>query len=74
MKRGSLSTISLVCLRTLKCTKFDSFGWVMVEFMYAQVTNKILGIVSASNYVVLICDEVNTFDNKSWISIHIYVM
>ncbi len=46
----------------------------MVEFMYAQVTNKILGIVSASNYVVLICDEVNTFDNKSWISIHIYVM
>jgi hypothetical protein len=46
----------------------------MVEFMYAQVINKILGIVSSSNYVALICDEVNILDNRSWISIHIYVM
>jgi hypothetical protein len=42
--------------------------------MYVQVTNIILGIVYASNYVALICDEVNTLDNRSLISIHIYVM
>jgi hypothetical protein len=46
----------------------------MAEFMYAQVTNKIMGIVFTSNYVALICDEMNTLDNRNWISIHIYVM
>jgi hypothetical protein len=37
----------------------------MAKFMYAQVINKILGIVSAFNYVVLTCDEVNIVDNES---------
>jgi hypothetical protein len=53
---------------------FDSSNWVMVEFMYAQMINKILGIVSAFKYVVLTCDEVNIVDIGSWISIHAYVM
>jgi hypothetical protein len=42
--------------------------------MYAQMINKNLGIVFASDYVALTCDEVNIIDNKSWISINTYVM
>jgi hypothetical protein len=53
---------------------FDSSSWVMVEFMYAQMINKILEIFSAFNYVVLTCDEVSIVDIGSWISIHAYVM
>jgi deoxyribodipyrimidine photolyase-like uncharacterized protein len=53
---------------------FDSSSWVMVEFMYAQMINKILGIDSTFNYAVLTCDELNIVDIKSWISIHAYVM
>jgi hypothetical protein len=46
----------------------------MVEFMYAQMINKILGIVSTFNYVALTYDEVSNVDIESWISIHGYVM
>jgi hypothetical protein len=37
----------------------------MAKFMYAQVTNKILGIVFVFNYVALTCDEVSIVDNES---------
>ncbi len=53
---------------------FDSYSQIMVEFMYAQMINKILGIVSTFNYVALTCDEVSNVDIGSWISIHAYVM
>jgi hypothetical protein len=52
----------------------DFSGWVLVEFMYAQVNNAIMAIVSIVNYVALICDEVNMVDIGSWISIHVYMM
>jgi hypothetical protein len=52
----------------------DSSSWIMVEFMYAQVTNAIMVVVSIANHVALTCDEVSTMDNKSWISIHAYLM
>jgi len=42
--------------------------------MYAQMINEILGIFFAFNYVALTCDEVNTIDIGSWISIHAYVI
>ncbi len=60
--------------QNLKMHCFDSCSWVMVEFMYAQMINKNLGIVSTFNYVVLTCDEVSTIDIGSWISIQAYVM
>jgi hypothetical protein len=60
--------------KNLKMHWFDSCSWVMVEFIYAQMINKILGIVSVFNYVALTCDEVSTIDIGSWISIHVYVM
>ncbi len=37
----------------------------MAEFMYAHVTNKILGIIFGFNYVALTCDEVSSIDNRS---------
>jgi hypothetical protein len=46
MKKGSLFTL-LVCLKTLNATRFDSFRWVMIKFVYVQMTNKILGIFYA---------------------------
>jgi hypothetical protein len=60
--------------KNLKMHWFDFCSWVMVEFMYAQMINKILGTVFAFNYVALTCDEVSTIDIGSWISIHAYVM
>jgi hypothetical protein len=57
-----------------KMYQFDSSSWIMVEFMYAQVTEAILAIIFFVNYVALPCDEVNIVDNGSWISIHAYVV
>jgi hypothetical protein len=34
----------------------------MVEFMYAQVTNVIMVVISIVNHVALTCDKVNTMD------------
>jgi len=53
---------------------FDNLGWIMAEFMYVQVTKVIMVIISIANYVAFTCDEVNTMDNGSWISIHTYMM
>jgi hypothetical protein len=33
-----------------------------------------MATISIVNYVALTCDEVNTMDNESWISIYTYVM
>jgi hypothetical protein len=63
-KRKSLYSF-LGVLKNPKMQWFNSYGWVLAEFMYAQVTNKIFKIVSYSNYVALTCDEVNTIDNMS---------
>ena len=52
----------------------DNFGWIMVEFMYAEVRIAISRVLVGANYVALTCDEVSTIDNGSWISIHAYVV
>jgi hypothetical protein len=52
----------------------NSSSWIMAKFMYAQVINAIVAIVSIANYVAFTCDEVNMVDNGNWISIHAYVM
>ncbi len=52
----------------------NNLSWIMVEFMYAHVTNVILAKVSTPNYVAFTCDEVSTMHNWSWIFIHAYVM
>jgi hypothetical protein len=36
-----------------------------------EATKSTIGIV---NYLSLTCDEVNTIDNQSWLSIHVYVV
>jgi hypothetical protein len=46
----------------------------MVEFMYTQIINAIMAIVSIVNHVALTCDEVSMVHNGSWISIHAYLM
>jgi hypothetical protein len=37
----------------------------MVEFMYAQIINVIMVIISIVNHVAVTCDEVSTVDNGS---------
>ena len=52
----------------------DNSGWIMAEFMYAEVRTAISRVLVGANYVALTCDEVSTIDNGSWISIHAYVV
>jgi hypothetical protein len=52
----------------------DNSGWIMAEFMYAEVRIAISRVLVGANYVALTCDEVSTIDNGSWISIHAYVV
>ncbi len=47
---------------------------MIVEFMYANVTNAIIIIVSIVNYVAFTCDEVSIKDIGSYIFIHAYMM
>lgn len=67
-EKGNFLYSFLGVLKNLKMHRSNFSSRVIVEFMYAQMTNKILGIVSTSNYVVLTCDKVNTIDNKNCIS------
>ena len=46
----------------------------MAELMYFEVRTAILRVLASANYVALTCDEVSTVDNRSWISIHAYVV
>jgi hypothetical protein len=41
----------------------NSLGWIMVKFMYVQMTNVILKIDTIINYVALTCDKVNDVNN-----------
>jgi hypothetical protein len=50
----------------------DSFGWIMVEFMFDVIKDEIKAQVSITPYVALTCDETTTVDNGSWMSIHAY--
>ena len=52
----------------------DNLGWIMVDFMYAEVKISISKVLVGANYVALTCDEVSTIDHRSWISIHAYVV
>ncbi len=52
----------------------NSSSWVMVQFMYAHVTNAIIVILSIVNYVAFTCDEVNIKDIGSCIFINAYMM
>jgi hypothetical protein len=50
----------------------DSSGWIMSKFMYAQVKDKIRSNIAASNFIALFADEVTSYDNTSWLSMHVY--
>ena len=52
----------------------NNFGCIMVEFMYSEVRIFISRVLVGANYVALICDEVSTIDNGSWIYFHAYVV
>lgn len=46
----------------------------MVEFMYYEGKTAISKVLAGAIYVAPTCDEVNTVDNGSWISIHTHVV
>jgi hypothetical protein len=64
----------IAMLNNPKMNWLHNSSWIMVKFMFVQVTNAILAKVYVVNYVVLMSNEVNTVDYGSWISIHAYVM
>ncbi len=61
-------------LKNFKVHWSNSSSWVIVEFMYAHVTNAIIVNVSIVNYVGFTGDEVNIKYIGSCIFIHAYMM
>jgi hypothetical protein len=43
----------------------DNSGWIMSEFMYSQVKDKIRSTIAASNFFALSADEATACDNTS---------
>jgi hypothetical protein len=52
----------------------NSISWAMVQHMHGIVLEATKSIVGATQFISLTCDEVNTIDNQSWLSIHAYVV
>jgi hypothetical protein len=50
----------------------DNFGWIMSEFIYAQVKDKIRFNIATSNFFALSTGEATSNDNTSWLSMHVY--
>jgi hypothetical protein len=50
----------------------NNSGWIMSEFMYTQVKDKIRSTIATSNFFALSVDEATACDNTSWLSMHIY--
>jgi hypothetical protein len=47
---------------------------VMVQHMHGIILEATQFDIGTTQYLSLICDEVSTIDNQSWLSIHAYVV
>ena len=52
----------------------DNSGWLMAEYLYAQVMQKAREVIHGGKFLSISVDEVTTVDNQAWISIHAYVV
>jgi len=52
----------------------DNSGWLMAEYLHAQVMQKAREVIHGGKFLSISVDEVTTVDNQAWISIHAYVV
>ncbi len=52
----------------------NNFGRVMAQHMHGIILEATQFAIGATQYLSLICDEVSTIDNQSWLSIRVYVV
>jgi len=52
--------------------KHCKVGYGLEHVQHHLMATKI--VVQITPYISMICDELNTIDNQSWLSIHVYVM
>jgi len=50
----------------------DNSGWMIADYLHAQVMRRAKEVLASAHYIAVTCDEVTTVDNQSWISIHAY--
>jgi hypothetical protein len=59
---------------SLKMHWTNNYGKVMAQHMHGIILEVTQFAIGATQYLSLICDEVNTIDNQSWLSVHAYVV
>ncbi len=52
----------------------NNSSWAMVQHMHGIIFKATKPTMGTSQYLSLICDEISTIDNQSWLSIHVYVV
>jgi hypothetical protein len=52
----------------------DNSGWELAESLYHIVQDRMRACVRGGQFISISCDEVTTYNNQSWISIHAYVL
>ncbi len=53
---------------------FNTIGWGMAISMHELVINKTKGLVQATRFISLLCDEITTCNQQSWVFIHTYMV
>ncbi len=52
----------------------NNYGRVMAQHMHGIILEATQFVIGATQYSSLICDEISTIDNQSWLSVHAYVV
>jgi hypothetical protein len=52
----------------------NTIGWSMAKVMYKRLIWATCLTMQKAWFIFVSCDEMTTIDNKSWISIHVYVV
>jgi hypothetical protein len=53
---------------------FDNLGWEMAKNIHDVVLEGTKEVIKEFPFLAIFVDEITTFDTKSWISIHGYVL
>jgi hypothetical protein len=51
----------------------NAIGWGMAICIYELIINKSKDLVSIIIFISLLYDEITTYNQQSWVSIHTYV-
>jgi len=58
----------------LKTHWSNTSGWEMTSCMHDLVFNKTKTLVDVVRFISFSCDEMTTFNQQSWVSIHAYIV